>query len=73
MSRQALGAYWIRRIERVIGERVYWASGNGTYWHEFTTMNHRHGRINARSLEVQFYEATWHFTSCDYFKRNEMK
>lgn len=68
MSRQVLGAKWIRRIERVIGQKVYHASANGGYWHDFTTEDHRHGQINSSTLDVEWLNVCPRFTSCDRFK-----
>lgn len=64
MSRQQLGARWIRRIEHAIDTSVIHASGNGTYWHDFTTYDHRHGQIHARTLAVEWLAACPGFTSC---------
>lgn len=61
-----LGARWWRRIERVTGEKIVAASANGTYWHAFTTADHRHGEIHARPpYEVEWKSGPfWHFSSC---------
>nr|MDT0660844.1 hypothetical protein [Micromonospora sp. DSM 115978] len=64
MSRQQLGRRWVRRIARLTGAEIVQATGNGTYWHAFTTADHRHGRIHAVDHTVLWSTRGGHMASC---------
>lgn len=49
MSFAALGARWRRRIARVTGLEIVWASGNGGYTMCFTTADHEHGLFDLKA------------------------
>jgi hypothetical protein len=59
-----LGARWLRRIARATGTDIVHGSAHGSYWHDFTTADHRHGRIHAISREVAMLDACPRFDSC---------
>ncbi len=70
MCRAALGPKWIRRIHRITGLPIAWASGNGSYVFQFTTADHRHGWFNLKAYRSgaapiwQLYDGCPHFSSC---------
>lgn len=64
MGRQVLGGRWLRRIAALTGLEVVHGSANGGYVHEFTTADHRHGRVHIKTREWELYEPCPHFMSC---------
>jgi hypothetical protein len=49
VGRAALGEAWRRRIGRVTGLEIAWASGNGGYMFAFTTVDHVHGWFDLKA------------------------
>lgn len=64
MGRQVLGARWLRWIAQETGLEIVHGSANGGYVHEFTTVNHQHGRVYLKDMHCEIYEGCPHFMSC---------
>jgi hypothetical protein len=64
MGNRPLGPKWIRRITQATGLTIVHASGCGGYWHSFTTVDHQHGVIHAKTLEWRLAAPPMHGSSC---------
>jgi hypothetical protein len=67
VSRAALGKAWLRRLRRVTGLDIVWASGNAGYVFEFTTADHRHGQFDLKAYRNGGAEVWWLYDRCPNF------
>jgi hypothetical protein len=67
VTRQALSAKSVRRYARDSGLPIIrMLARGGSHWILFVTADHRHGRLNSSTLEVQWQDSAGgdHWTSC---------
>lgn len=60
----ALGPRRLREIAQFTGLEIVHGSGGSGYIHQFTTADHRHGRINVKTWKWELYEPCPRFASC---------
>lgn len=64
MGAQRLGPKKLRKIEQTVGEEIVAGWAHGGYIHYFVTPDHRHGALDIKTGEWEFYEPFAHYTSC---------